>query len=79
LPNLNVPLQIGKCTPGGTCTPGWEPLVYMVYAFFIRKMTENQFNIQGVCRCHASINLFWLRKIFVVFFFVRYKTILTLL
>jgi len=23
---LNVPLQIGKCTPGGTCTPGWEPL-----------------------------------------------------
>jgi len=23
---LNVPLQIGKCTPRGTCTPGWEPL-----------------------------------------------------
>jgi len=22
----NVPLQIGKCTPGGTCTPGREPL-----------------------------------------------------
>jgi len=25
---LNVPLQVGKCTPGGTCTPGWEPLYY---------------------------------------------------
>jgi len=23
---LNVPLQIGKCTPCGTCTPGLEPL-----------------------------------------------------
>jgi len=23
---VNVPLQEGKCTPGGTCTPGWEPL-----------------------------------------------------
>jgi len=22
----NVPLQIGKYTPGTTCTPGWEPL-----------------------------------------------------
>ena len=25
---LNVPIRISKCTPGGTCTPGWEPLVY---------------------------------------------------
>jgi len=24
---LNVHLQIGKCNPRGTCTPGWEPLV----------------------------------------------------
>ena len=24
---LNVPLRIGKCTPGGTCTPSWEPLL----------------------------------------------------
>ena len=24
---LNVPLQISKCTPSGTCTPVWEPLV----------------------------------------------------
>ena len=23
-----VPLRIGKCTPGGICTPGWEPLYY---------------------------------------------------
>jgi len=23
---LNVPLRIDKCTTGGTCTPGWEPL-----------------------------------------------------
>jgi len=23
---LNEPLRIGKRTPGGTCTPGWEPL-----------------------------------------------------
>jgi len=27
---LNVPLQTGKCTPRGTCTPVWEPLVYSV-------------------------------------------------
>jgi len=25
---LNVPYQIGKCTPRGTCTPVWEPLIY---------------------------------------------------
>jgi len=24
--SLNVALRIGKCTPGGTCAPGWEPL-----------------------------------------------------
>jgi len=23
----NVPFQIGKSTPWGTCIPGWEPLV----------------------------------------------------
>jgi len=23
---LNVPLWIGKCIPGGTCTLGWESL-----------------------------------------------------
>jgi len=28
LTTLNVPLRIGKCTPGGTCTPGWETLCY---------------------------------------------------
>jgi len=51
--------------------------VLRVYAFFTRKMSVNQLNIRGVCRCHASINLFWLRKIFNCF--VRYKTIPTLL
>ena len=25
---LNVLLQIGRCCPGGTCNPGWEPLLY---------------------------------------------------
>jgi len=24
---LNVPLRIGKCIPGDTCTPGWEPVL----------------------------------------------------
>ena len=27
---------------------------------FTRKMLVSQFDIRGVCRCHASINLFWL-------------------
>jgi len=27
---LNVPLQIGKCTPRGTCTPGCEPLLQII-------------------------------------------------
>jgi len=27
LTTSNVPLQIGKCTLGGECTPGWEPLL----------------------------------------------------
>jgi len=49
----------------------------MVYTFFTRNMSVNQLNIGGVCRCHASINLFWLRKICNCF--VRYKTIPTLL
>jgi len=21
---------MGKCTPGGICTPGWEPLLYVI-------------------------------------------------
>ena len=24
---MNVALQISKCTPRRTCTPGWEPLI----------------------------------------------------
>jgi len=31
----------------------------------------NQSNIRGVCHCHASINLFWLRKILVVLFVTK--------
>jgi len=48
------------------CTPGLEGL-----RFFTRKMSENQWNIRGVCRCHASINLFWLRKIWIVLFVTK--------
>jgi len=51
--------------------------VWMVYAFFTRKMSVNQLNIGGVCRCHASINFFLTQKNFICF--VRYKTIPTLL
>jgi len=29
--------------------------VYMVDAFFTRKMSVNQMNIRGVCRCHAML------------------------
>jgi len=29
----NAPLRTGKCTPRGTCTPGWEPLVYKYRSF----------------------------------------------
>ena len=36
---LNVPLQIGKCTPGGICTPGWEPLFYINRFFRIQSWT----------------------------------------
>jgi len=32
--------------------------VWRVYAFFTRKMSVNQLNIRGVCRYHASMNLF---------------------
>jgi len=49
----------------------------MVYAFFTRKMSVNQLNSGGVCRCHASINLFWHRK--KCNCFVHYKTVPTLL
>jgi len=43
--------------------------VKMFYVFFTRKMSANQLNIGGVCRCYASINLFWLRKI--CYFLIR--------
>jgi len=45
--------------------------VWRVYAFFTWKISMNQLNIRGVCRCHASINLFWLRKILIVLFVTK--------
>jgi len=33
----SAPLQIDKCTPWCTCTPGWEPLVQSVSKFTCRK------------------------------------------
>jgi len=37
-----------------------------VLHIFTRKMLVSQFNIRGVFRCYASINLFWLIKILFV-------------
>ena len=42
-----------------------------VIRIFTRKVLVSQLNIWGVCRCHASINLFWLRKILIVFFVTK--------
>jgi len=39
-----------------------------VLRIFTRKMFVSQLNFRGVCRCHASINLFGLRKIRIVLF-----------
>jgi len=39
-----------------------------VLRILTRKMLVSQLNIQGVWRCHASINFFWLRKILIVLF-----------
>ena len=42
-----------------------------VLRIFTRKMLVSQLHIRGVCRCHASINLFWLRKILIVLFVTK--------
>jgi len=42
-----------------------------VLHIFTRNMLVSQLNIRGVCRCHASINLFWLRKILIVLFVTK--------
>jgi len=42
-----------------------------VLRIFTRKMLVSQLNIRGVCRCHASINLFWLRKNLIVLFVTK--------
>jgi len=48
---LNEPLQIGKCTPGGTCTPGWEPLIYSYTAI---PAPRRKLNELGVGRTHTT-------------------------
>ena len=42
-----------------------------VLRIFTRKVLVSQFNIQDVCRCHASINLFWIRNIAIVLFVTK--------
>jgi len=38
---IYVPLDIGKCTPRGACTPGWEPLLLRnPFASYGRIMTS---------------------------------------
>jgi len=41
LPTLNVPLRIGKCTPRGTGTACWEPLISSM-KFGMLEMRENE-------------------------------------
>jgi len=43
----------------------------MIYTFSTQKTSVNQLNIGDVCRCHASINFFWLRKILIVLFVTK--------
>ena len=45
--------------------------IYRVYAFFTRKMSVNQLKRSRCWRCHASINLFFLRKILIVLFVTK--------
>jgi len=42
-----------------------------VLRIYTRKMLVSQLNIRGVCRCHASTNLFWLRKILIILFVTK--------
>ena len=42
-----------------------------VLRIFTRKILLSQWNIRDVCRCHASIKLFWLRKILIVLFVTK--------
>jgi len=46
----------------------WKTTGLEVPRIFTRKMLVSQLNIRGVCRWHASIYLFWLRKILIVLF-----------
>jgi len=52
----------------------WKRLkttVLEILRIFTRKMLVSQLNIRGVCRCHTSINLFWLRKNSIVLFVTK--------
>ena len=42
-----------------------------VLRIFTQKMLVSHLHIRGVCRCFASINLFWLRKILIVLFVTK--------
>jgi len=46
---LNVPLRIGKCTPVGTGTPGWEPLLWEDELPFLREiqLTDTRMVLQS--------------------------------
>ena len=47
LSHNNVPLENPKCTPRGTCTPVWEPLLYAVaYRGFLKWVAlQSQLNM----------------------------------
>ena len=50
----------------------WLKITGLVFLrIFTRKMLVSQLNVRGVCRCHASINLFLLRKILIVLFVTK--------
>ena len=36
----NVPPEKCKCTTGGTCTPGWEPLAWHLHCKFIYNLED---------------------------------------
>jgi len=55
---LNVPLRIGNCTPGGTCTPGWESLFEKVVQstrfFPTNTSTQQIFSVLGKEHLHHT-------------------------
>jgi len=49
---LNVRLRIGKCTPRGTCTPGWGPLHWSMEA---RCSVSNEWQLFKHRDSHAEV------------------------